>query len=266
MTFRMSRPSSLHAHLVDRLGRMIVAGEIGRNGTLPREDELAERFDLSRTVIREATKTLQALGLITTGPRVGSRIRPLSSWRLLDPLVMEWISDADMASGFERDLMELRSMIEPAACAFAAERGSPDQVAAITAILAEMAGAPDRAAHEAADFRFHDAILRASGNILLVQLSPILHAVLKASFRLSMHDRERIQASVALHRDVANAIAEREPGQAREAMIALLLSAQADMEQGRSKAAADVITSETRKNSQGALNASNSRAMGLTRA
>jgi DNA-binding FadR family transcriptional regulator len=268
MTFDMSRPSNLHAHLVDRLGRMIVAGEIGQGGALPREDELAERFELSRTVIREATKTLQALGLIVTGPRVGSRIQPLASWRLLDPQVMEWISEADMASGFERDLMELRSMIEPAACAFAAERGGHDQVAAITAALADMASAPDRAAHEAADYRFHDAILRASDNILLVQLSPILDAVLKASFRLSMHDHERIQASVLLHRDVASAIAERAPTQAREAMIALLQSAKVDMEEGRnrSKAAAGATAVATTRNSQGALNASNRRAMGLTRA
>lgn len=259
MTLRMSRPSSFHAHLVDRLGRMIVRGEIGRNGVLPREDELAERFSVSRTIIREATRTLQALGLITTGPRVGSRIQPLASWRLLDPQVMEWISDADMVNGFERDLMEVRVMIEPAACAFAAERGSADQVAAISSALADMAAAPDRVAHVAADFRFHDAILRASANILLVQLSPVLHALLKASFRLSMHDRERIQASVILHRDVTNAIVQREPKRAREAMIALLQSAQLDMEEGRGRpnAAAAALTRETTRNSQGALNASN---------
>lgn len=250
MTLAMSRPSSFHAHLVDRLGRMIVAGDIGQSGTLPRENELAERFDVSRTVIREATKTLQALGLITTGPRVGSRIQPLASWRLLDPQVMEWLSDADMASGFERDLLELRSMIEPAACAFAAERGSAEQVEAIMAALAGMEGAPNRAMHEAADFRFHDAILRASDNILLVQLSPILHAMLKASFRLSMHDPVRIQGSIALHRDVANAIAAREPGRAREAMIVLLKSAQDDIEQGRrrSKAAAAPTTRNPPRN------------------
>lgn len=266
MTSLMSRPSSFHAHLVDRLGRMIVRGEIGRNDALPREDELAERFSVSRTVIREATKTLQALGLITTGPRVGSRIQPLASWRLLDPQVMDWITEADLASGFERDLMEVRVMIEPSACAFAAERGTPDQVAAITAALADMAAAPDHAAHVAADFRFHDAILRASSNILLVQLSPILRALLNASFRLSMYDRERVLASIALHRDVANAIARRKPAGAREAMVVLLQSAQADMEERRSGTAGDVATHETTRNSEGALNVSNSRAMGLTRA
>ncbi len=75
----MTRPTNFHAFLVDQLGCLIVAGQIGADGALPREDELADRFGVSRTVVREATKTLQALGLITTGPRVGSRVQPLSS-------------------------------------------------------------------------------------------------------------------------------------------------------------------------------------------
>ena len=87
----MARPSSLHDHLVDCIGRLIVSGDTGLPGGLPREDELAQRFQVSRTVIREVTKTLQALGLITTGPRVGSRIQPMAFWRLLDPQVMDWL-------------------------------------------------------------------------------------------------------------------------------------------------------------------------------
>jgi len=260
----MVRPSNFHTHIVDRLGRMIVGGELGGDGTLPREDELVERFGVSRTVIREVTKTLQALGLITTGPRVGSRIQPLASWRLLDPQVMDWITDADMASGLERDLLELRSMIEPAAAAFAAERGSEAQLAEIASTLEEMAAAPAKADHEAADLRFHEAILDASGNMLLVQLKPILRAVLKASFRLSMHDHERAQASVTIHRHVANAIGARDAERARATMIALLKIAQADIDNGpdRSNATAGTTKTTSRETHHGR----SSREMGLTRA
>jgi DNA-binding FadR family transcriptional regulator len=264
----MSRPPNFHSHLVDQLGRMIVGGQIGHEGALPREDDLVAQFGVSRTVIREVTKTLQALGLITTGPRVGSRIQPISAWRLLDPQVMDWITDADLAHGFERDLLELRGMIEPAAAALAAERGTPGQIEAVTTALAEMAGAPDKARHEAMDFRFHEAILQASGNILLIQLQPVLHAVLKASFRLSMHDHERAQASVAIHRHVASAIAERRPDQAREAMVALLGIARADMERGHARAGpnADPGQGRTRKTTEEAQHARERREMGLTRA
>ena len=260
----MVRPSNFHAHLVDQLGRLIVAGQIGADGTLPREDDLAARFAVSRTVIREATKTLQALGLITTGPRVGSRVQPLSSWRLLDPQVMDWITDADMASGFERDLLELRGMIEPAAASFAAERGSDAQIAAITGALEAMVNAPSKAEHEAADFRFHETILEASGNILLLQLTPILHAVLKASFRLSMHDHDRAQASIAIHRRVAVAIAARQPAEARAMMVALLQIAQLDIHEGPTRNAPAGPIRRTTKKPQETPDARNSRKMDTT--
>ncbi len=228
----MSRPSSLHDVLVDRIGRMVVSGAFGSSGALPREDELAETFSVSRTVIREVTKTLRALGLVTTGPRVGSRIQPIANWRLLDPQVMAWITDADMTNGFERDLLEIRSMVEPAAAAFAAERGADLQIEAITTALGAMTNSTDISSHEAADLSFHEAILEASGNLLLVQLKPILHAVLKASFRLSMHDYERGRASVNAHKRVADAITARAPEDARETMAELLAMARADIEQG----------------------------------
>lgn len=260
----MARPANFHTHLVDQLGRLIVAGQIGIDGTLPREDELVARFAVSRTVIREAAKTLQALGLITTGPRVGSRIQPLSSWRLLDPLVMDWLADADMASGLERDLLELRGMIEPAAASFAAERGSDTQIAAIAAALEAMESAPGKAEHEAADFRFHEAILEASGNILLLQLKPILRAVLKASFRLSMHDHERAQASIAIHRRVAGAIAARQPAEARARMVELLQVAQDDIHQGPPHHVPAGASPHTTKKSQETPHARNNRKMDPT--
>lgn len=262
----MARPSNFHTHLVDQLGRLIVAGQIGADGSLPREDELAIRFAVSRTVIREATKTLQALGLIRTGPRVGSRIQPLASWRLLDPQVMDWITDADMASAFERDLLELRSMIEPAAASFAAERGSDAQIAAIAEALEMMVRSPGKAEHEAADFRFHEAILEASGNILLLQLKPILRAVLKASFRLSMHDHERAQASIAIHRGVAAAITARAPAEARARMVELLQVARDDINHAPPRHGLAEVSPHATKKTQETPHARNSRKMDPTRA
>lgn len=269
----MARPSNFHAHLVDRLGREIVSGQIGLDGTLPREDELCARYGVSRTVIREATKTLQALGLIVTGPRVGSRVQPISAWRLLDPQVMGWMTDADMASGFQRDLLELRGMIEPTAAGLAAERGTDEQIAEITAAMAGMTAADDKPAHQTADYRFHEAILEASGNLLLIQLKPILQAVLKASFGLSMHDLKRARASLAIHRVVTDAIVSRDAERARRTMAELIAVARADMENAARakteapkpeapKSAGKPTTTDQRETS----NAASRRKVGLTRA
>ena len=52
---------NVHSRLVDKLGRLIAKGKWAKNGFLPREDDLVAEFSVSRTIVREATKTLQAL-------------------------------------------------------------------------------------------------------------------------------------------------------------------------------------------------------------
>ncbi len=126
-----------------------------------------------------------------------------------------------------------------------------------------MSNAQDKAEHEASDFRFHEAILEASGNMLLLQLKPILRAVLKASFRLSMHDHKRAQASIAIHSRVAAAIAARKPDEARGAMVALLKVAQADINNGPPRRLAG-SKNQTNKNHRERPIARNSRKMDPT--
>lgn len=216
---------------------MIATRAIGRDGLLPREDDLVARFGKSRTIVREATKTLQALGIVVTRPRIGSKIQPLLCWRLLDPQVMDWITDAKLTAELARDLLELRSMIEPAAAALAAKRASPEQRATLAKAVAAMGAASSFASHLRADFAFHEAILDASGNAFLLQLKPALHAVLKGSFTLSMYSKTRMRASVAIHQTVAKAILERDVEGARLATIAMLDVARADIERHNRKSA-----------------------------
>ena len=63
-------PRTSHAHVVDQLGRAIVAGEIAEGELLPSDAELEARFKVSRTVLREAMKTLSAKGLIVPRARI----------------------------------------------------------------------------------------------------------------------------------------------------------------------------------------------------
>ena len=65
-----------NAHAVDTLGSAIVAGRFGAGGVLPPEPLLSEELGVSRTVVREAVKSLVAMGLILTGPKVGTRVQP----------------------------------------------------------------------------------------------------------------------------------------------------------------------------------------------
>ena len=113
---------NVHGNTVDHLGEAIVAGRYAAGASLPPEPMLCEELGVSRTVVREAVKSLIAKGLITTGPKVGTRVLPETEWNWFDPDVILWQSKAGWTPEFLRDLMELRRVVEPAAVRMAAER------------------------------------------------------------------------------------------------------------------------------------------------
>ncbi len=224
----MTSKSTAHMRVVDHLGRMIARGECG--DLLPREDDLVTTLAVSRTVVREATKTLQALGLVVTRPRVGSRIRPMAEWHLLDPMVMGWVCEVPVSPRLIRDILDMRAVIEPAAAAMAAMRANPEERDGIAEALQRMFAATDVQQHMTADFDFHERILAATGNALLIQLAPVLQAVLSRSFKLSVRDAVTARESLEAHRDVADAIIAAEPETARTAMHTLINRARTDIE------------------------------------
>ncbi|MEO7221708.1 MAG: GntR family transcriptional regulator, partial [Devosia sp.] len=84
-----SKPARSHSiRVVDDLGLAIVSGQRAEGSLLPGDFELLERFGVSRTVLREALKTLAAKGMVQARARVGTRVRPRSSWNLFDPDVL----------------------------------------------------------------------------------------------------------------------------------------------------------------------------------
>jgi GntR family transcriptional regulator, galactonate operon transcriptional repressor len=119
-----SRKRNLFAHVADELGSRIVRGEIQPGGAFPIEAELGEEFSASRSVIREAVKSLAAKGLLESRTRTGIRVLPPERWNLFDLDVLEWRYMSMPPEAFFRELFEIRRMIEPEAAALAAERGT----------------------------------------------------------------------------------------------------------------------------------------------
>jgi len=75
---------SVLAHTLDRLGEQIVTGRYAPGSSIPPEPALGESFGVSRTVVREAVKSLVAKGLLVTGPKVGTRVMPEEHWNWFD--------------------------------------------------------------------------------------------------------------------------------------------------------------------------------------
>lgn len=171
----------LHDSMLEQLGQDIVSGTLGP-GTTISADEVATRYDVSRTVIREVVRVLESLGLASVRRRVGITILGSEHWNALDPHVIRW--QLAGPGRFEQlsILSELRSGIEPLAARLAATRATPQQCGALTAAVIGMsatARSADTDAYLGHDSDFHRTLLAASGNPMLRAMSQIVVEILE---------------------------------------------------------------------------------------
>ncbi len=223
---------NVHGNTVDHLGAAIVAGRYAAGATIPPEPLLCEELGVSRTVVREAVKSLIAKGLVTTGPKVGTRVQPEDQWNWFDPDVIAWQAKAGLTPEFLRDLMDLRRVVEPAAMRLAAQRATPQDIAFVEAAYEGMA----RAVREGGDYVthdlcFHQGLLRACRNRMLIQMSKALGALLRTSFELTASKKGGPAASLPLHRAVLDAVIAHKPARAEKAILVLIDGAHQDIEE-----------------------------------
>jgi DNA-binding FadR family transcriptional regulator len=218
-------------HTLDLLGEAIVSGRYSTSASIPSENLLCIEFGVSRTVIREAIKTLVAKGMISTGPKVGTRVLGSDQWNWFDPQVVAWHSKIGLSREFLRDLQELRRVVEPAAVRLAAERATAKDLADIEAAYTGMKQAieygGDYVTH---DLLFHQGLLRACHNRMVIQMSKALGALLRTSFEISTSKPNGPALSLPLHRAVLDAVIARAPDQAERAVLKLIDSARDDIE------------------------------------
>ncbi|WP_119388462.1 FadR/GntR family transcriptional regulator [Taklimakanibacter lacteus] len=211
---------NLFAHVVEDLGTRIIKGDLTPDEPFPIEADLGREFGASRSVIREAVKSLAARGLIESRTRTGIRVMPPIHWNLLDPEVLSWRYSTMAPLQFYDELFEVRLMIEPPAAALAAQRANASDVDEITAAFAEMTRAGrNGSAQVDADLRFHRAILAAGQNALLHQMGHLIAAGLHISHQAA---RESFTIFLPQHGDVLAAIRTRNPQAARRNMEKLL--------------------------------------------
>lgn len=221
-----------HGNAVDYLGGAIVAGRFGAAGVLPPEPLLCEELGVSRTVVRESVKSLVAKGLIQTGPKVGTHVRPSSHWNWFDPDVIGWQAKAGLTPEFIRDVQDLRLIMEPAAIRLAAQRATRQDIADIEAAYAGMVDAVEQGGdYVRHDLLFHQCMIRASHNRMLQKMDQALGALLRTSFEISMVKKNGQRDSLPLHRAVLDAIIARDPEAAVASIMALIESAHNDMAQ-----------------------------------
>jgi DNA-binding FadR family transcriptional regulator len=222
----------LHGQLVHELGRRIADGEFDPSRALV-PDDIGRRFGVSRTVVREALRVLQSKGLLRSRQNVGTYIRPLREWNLLDPDVIQWRLQGEHARNNMRELLELRMAVEPHAAFLAAGRADePTRKRLLDAVgdMEAAATARDFDAFTEADVRFHSTLFGASGNIMIEQLATTVAAELRAREGTLAIGGGVSSDALVDHRKVAEAVAAGDQAAARAAMRELLEVGTRDVE------------------------------------
>lgn len=213
---------SMHARIVRDLGMKIVAGELRPGDRLPAEATLLADYEVSRPVLREATRVLVAKGLVLSRQRAGATVRPRNEWHLLDPDVLFWLIQTQPPQHFVETLLTVRRVFEPAAAALAAKVATEDAIQGIAEAYAAM-----EAAHTAdeilePDLAFHRRIAEATNNDLLAYIGNMLSLALRESIKLSSKHPNTHALSLPRHKAILTALLHRDPLAAHQATLVQL--------------------------------------------
>ena len=198
---------SLPVQVARELGRRVVAGTIESGSMLDDENTLAERFKVSRVVIRDAVKILVGKGLLDVRRGIGTRVKPRNQWVLLDDDVLAWHLSAPPNPHFLKQLMEIRLAFEPKAARWAAERATEEDLENMESAIQGMqrdAGSVEK--FIIADAVFHRSMLRAAHNEFLTAMEGVIYSALLVSVHITNRDPKKNEQSIPYHQDVFEAI------------------------------------------------------------
>ncbi|MFI0976361.1 FadR/GntR family transcriptional regulator [Streptomyces sp. NPDC021093] len=211
------RAASLSAQLVDSLRSHIEAGGWPVGTRIPSEQALIEELGVGRSTLREALGALVHLGLLEA--RVGDGTYVRSSSELQSVLVRR-------ANSTQREnVLELRTVLEEYASGAAALRRDDEQLHQLRELLADAdaaAAGEDTSLLGSVDALFHRAVVRASKNDLLVEVYDYLGTALTSSSGGLTWDAAVADEHADLHRQLVDAIEDRDEHGAREAAAAIV--------------------------------------------
>jgi GntR family transcriptional repressor for pyruvate dehydrogenase complex len=186
----------LHEDIVQQFHVLIRQGRLKHGDRLPSERDLAEQFNVSRSSVREAIRSLELQGLVVSRRGSGTFINTED----LDSVVA--LVAATLHTGEDRlgDIFEMRHLLEPAIASLAAQRATAEEVARMRQILEEQ-----RRQIEAgetgveSDTAFHFALASATHNSALVKVVSAVEDILQLSRDRSMQEPGRPQRSLVSH-------------------------------------------------------------------
>lgn len=197
--------------ILEQLKQKIRNGDFPEGSKLPSENKLAEMFGVSRAPIRETISVLVASGLVESIQGGGNFVKKMPTEDLLDTVAFEMITDEEIYN-----LLELRTVIETEAAAFAAERHTVEDIEKIYEALQQVSDTinDDSIVGDRADYDFHMYIVKAAKNSFLTQsvenVRELYQKALTFSLRKNVGRRAKREQVYQEHQNIYDAIKRRD--------------------------------------------------------
>lgn len=218
--FSRIEPTRTADDVVEQIEMLILEGVVRAGDRLPGERELARQFDVSRPIVRDALKQLEARELVVTRPGGGTHVADVIGEVFAAP-VMDLIAQNRKAAS---DYLEYRREIEGVAAEFAARRATQDDLSMLSDIMKRMEEAQaggDFDEEVAIDVEFHNAVGECAHNIVLLHTLRSCYRLLEDGVFLSRTVIYRAPAAqevlLAQHRAIHDAIVAGDPAGAKMA-------------------------------------------------
>jgi len=223
---RPIRKDSLKDVFVARFEDLILSGKFSIGEKLPSERELALRLGVSRPVVHDGLMDLVSKGLVSMKPRVGTVVndyRKEGSLSILTSLVN--YQNGKLDPRLFESMVEMRMLFEVETARLAASRRTREHLDGLKGLLEEEAGVDSREIERIAelDFGFHHLIAMATGNFIYPLLLNSFRQVYTSFTKRFFEDPEVVSVVFAFHRELLQAVEDKDEERAMEAMRRLLV-------------------------------------------
>src|SRR5512141_1639192 len=215
----LEREQRLYERVVEKVLEMISSGTWKPGFRLPPERELSEAFGVSRTVVREAVKALEARGVLESATGTGVSVRHVD-FNMVSKSLQTYMQLSQQVD-FEIRLNEVRQVLEVEMVALAASRITPEQRKQLRQICTEMrVGSNNSKQMAELDFRLHVTLAEATQNELFkVLLAPLINQ-LRDQIILTWEEFPRpVNVVLDQHEAIVNAVENADAEGARQAML-----------------------------------------------
>ncbi len=225
MMYEKIKPKPIFESIIDQIRSQIAKGILKPGDLLPPERQLSEMIGVNRHSLRTALKVMEYIGVLESKSGVGTIVRSVAQ----DALVQEFTKLAEFSPRkllFE--LIEFRKALEPHIAELAAQRATDEDLACIEKAIIDLENElKGNRPRTDADERLHIALARATHNSTFVKLTEPMNSMLEEFRERSLGVPRRRQELLKEHKMIYEAVKDRKPKEAKEAMAYHLRSVEA---------------------------------------